>query len=141
MPPSNLGYWRGEEYVGLGCAAFGFLRDEGLEAGAVRYRNAVDPKRYVQSTLSRDALAAAETREPLDREALLRERIMLGLRLAGGLDLRAAGDELGVVGWTPEREESAAKLSARGRLVREGDRMRLSPAAWLWADDTAARLF
>src|SRR5262249_45241845 len=42
----NLGYWRGEEYLGLGCGAYGFVRPSG-QAG-LRYRNMVDPTRYVQ---------------------------------------------------------------------------------------------
>jgi coproporphyrinogen III oxidase-like Fe-S oxidoreductase len=66
---------------------------------------------------------------------------MLGLRLSTGFDLAAAADELRVVGWTEARAREAARLEARGRLVREGDCLRLPPAAWLWADDTAARLF
>jgi coproporphyrinogen III oxidase-like Fe-S oxidoreductase len=72
---------------------------------------------------------------------MLRERIMLGIRLADGFDLKAAADDLGVVGWTEERARAVETLEARGRLVREGDTLRLPAAAWLWADDTAARLF
>jgi len=137
----NLGYWRGEEYLGLGCAAFGFLRRGEASCDGVRYRNDPDPRRYVESTRSPGALDARTTREPLDAETLLRERIMLGLRLATGIDLEAAARELGVPGWTPERSSEAARLEDRGRLVREGSRMRLSPRAWLWADDASARLF
>ena len=137
----NLGYWRGEEYVGLGCAAFGFLRHGGAASDAVRYRNDPDPRRYVESTKSAGALEGRTTRELLDAEALLRERIMLGLRLATGIDLEAAANELGVRGWTFERSREAARLEERGRLVREGSQIRLSPRAWLWADDAAARLF
>ena len=138
----NLGYWRGEEYLGLGCAAFGFLRTDGTDVSSgVRYRNVVDPRKYVESTRSTEAVTQGETREPLDAETLLRERIMLGLRLATGFDLAAAADDLGLVGWTDERTREVAKLEARGRLLREGTRLRLPPAAWLWADDTAARLF
>jgi coproporphyrinogen III oxidase-like Fe-S oxidoreductase len=72
---------------------------------------------------------------------MLRERIMLGLRLSAGFDLGAAGEDLGVVGWTPARTREARTLEGRGRLGRDGDRMFLPPAAWLWADDSAARLF
>jgi oxygen-independent coproporphyrinogen-3 oxidase len=134
----NLGYWRGQEYLGLGCAAYGFLRRG--DAG-VRYRNAIDPRAYVDSTSSGATLRGAEGVEPLDAETLLRERIMLGLRLATPFDLRAAGGDLGVEGWTKARTEEAEALQARGRLVRTGDAIALTAAAWLWADDTAARLF
>jgi len=138
----NLGYWHGEEYLGLGCGAFGFLRDDdATPARAVRYRNDVAPERYLAASRSAEVVARSGTREPLDAEAMLRERIMLGLRLSQGFDLRAAGAELGVVGWTRERSRQAEWLVARGRLVRDGDRARIPPAAWLWTDDTAARMF
>src|SRR5208283_2742528 len=56
----NLGYWRGDEYLGLGCAAFGFVRStsasehgphpNGGPARGVRYRNAAQPERFVEVT-------------------------------------------------------------------------------------------
>jgi oxygen-independent coproporphyrinogen-3 oxidase len=129
----NLGYWRGDEYVGLGCAAYGFLRND---ARGVRYRNDVAPQRY--------AAGAPCSEEPLDAEALMRERIMLGLRTREGVDLQDAEASLGAPGWTPARERAASWLSERGRIVRDGDRgsrVRVPREAWLWTDDTAARLF
>jgi oxygen-independent coproporphyrinogen-3 oxidase len=136
----NLGYWRGEEYLGLGCGAFGFVRDDASGTG-VRYRNDVTPERYLESTRTPESVLRAGTREPLDAETMLRERIMLGLRLSAGFDLARAGEDLGVIGWTEARQREAKALEARGRLGRDGDRLFLPPAAWLWADDSAARLF
>jgi putative oxygen-independent coproporphyrinogen III oxidase len=147
----NLGYWRGDEYLGLGCGAYGFAREvpsagEAATAGGasgavqgVRWRNEVVPERYVKG----DARAAAG-REPLDGETLLRERIMLGLRMDDGIDLNAIALELGVPAWTPERRRAAAWLAERSRIERSGEggsRLRIPRAAWLWTDDTAARLF
>jgi oxygen-independent coproporphyrinogen-3 oxidase len=119
----NLGYWRGDEYLGLGCAAVGFLLTD--EAQGVRYRNDPRPEGY--------ARGVPATEETVDAQARIRERIMLGLRVTGGLDL---GSD-----WTPERERAAGWLAERGRIVRKGTRVAIPPAAWLWADDTAARLF
>lgn len=143
----NLGYWRGEEYVGLGCAAYGMLRMKRDAGAGVRYRNAVDPKKYVEAThnAKSDRLGEGDgvsiSSEILDGTALLRERIMLGLRLAGGMDLTERARDAGVDPWTPERMREIDKLVARGRLARDGDRLRIPRAAWLWTDDTAARLF
>lgn len=141
----NLGYWRGDEYLGLGCGAVGFAR---LGQGhGVRWRNGIDPDRYVETAAAmRPGPPAAddgvsESAEELDAETLLRERIMLGLRMREGFDLAAASADLGLDGWTPERQEVARQLEARGRVVREGSRLRIPAKAWLWADDTAARLF
>ncbi|MFO0673897.1 MAG: radical SAM family heme chaperone HemW [Polyangiaceae bacterium] len=132
----NLGYWRGESYLGLGCAAYGAF-------GGARLRNSPDPARYVAWTRTLHAADAKDeaTREPLDGETLLRERIMLGLRLEEGFDLEAAADELGVTPWTDERRRAAAWLASRDRLVVDGPRLRIPRAAWLFTDDTAARLF
>jgi len=153
----NLGYWRGDEYLGLGCAAFGFLRTgggdavrgrpDGESARGVRYRNAVLPERFVEGTRTARRGAAgdddgiSEATERLDAETLLRERIMLGLRMEGGLDLDAAARALGVPGWTEERTRAAAWLEQRGRIVRTAARVSIPRPAWLWTDDTAARLF
>jgi oxygen-independent coproporphyrinogen-3 oxidase len=133
----NLGYWRGEPYLGLGCAAYGAF-------GGERLRNAPDPTRYVEWTrgLERERESArAELIEPLDGETRLRERIMLGLRLEEGFDLDAAASELGVRAWTESRRRAADWLAARERLAIDGARLRIPRAAWLFADDTAARLF
>jgi putative oxygen-independent coproporphyrinogen III oxidase len=135
----NLGYWRGDEYLGLGCGAYGFVRTgpPSPGRGGERYRNEVLPERYM---IEADATAAA-AREPLDGPTLLRERIMLGLRMDEGLDLDAAADDVGAPAWTPQRLRAAVWLEERGRIVREGSRLRVPRAAWLWTDDTAARLF
>jgi oxygen-independent coproporphyrinogen-3 oxidase len=140
----NLAYWRGDEYLGLGCAAYGFVRER---EGGRRWRNALDPRRYVEGTrvIADDVLGEGDGvsifAEALDPSALLRERIMLGLRLATGLDLAAAGADLGIDPWTPERLRAIERLVERGRLVREGDVLRIPRAAWLFTDDTASRLF
>ena len=141
----NLAYWRGDAYVGLGCGAYGFVRTPG---GGVRWRNAIVPERYVASALDMvvnatigesDGLTMSV--EALDGEALLRERLMLGLRIAEGVDLGRARSDLGIEPWTKERERAATRLVERGRLAREGDRLTIPRAAWLFTDDTAARLF
>jgi len=146
----NLGYWRGDEYLGFGCGAYGFARTEapGGAAHGVRWRNATRPELYARGALASVTSAfspqegeAIGTREELDAETLLRERIMLGLRLADGFDLAQAAEDLKTAGWTPERTRAAQHLVDRGRIVREGSVLRIPPKAWLWTDDTAARLF
>jgi putative oxygen-independent coproporphyrinogen III oxidase len=143
----NLGYWRGDDYWGLGCAAYGCATShaEGAPARGERWRNLPFPDRYVEATtrLARaERLGAVqESVEPLDAETLLRERLMLGLRIADGIDVARAGRDLGIPGWTVEREKAAKRLAERGRVVREGDVLRVPRDAWLWTDDTAARLF
>jgi oxygen-independent coproporphyrinogen-3 oxidase len=136
----NLGYWRGEEYLGLGCAAYGFIRpfaNDGasLAPHGARYRNAIEPARYM------NAPWREESRERLDAETLLRERIMLGLRLENGFDLEEAATDLGVEPWPAERRRAAERLERASRLTVDGSRLSIRGEARLFADDTAARLF
>jgi putative oxygen-independent coproporphyrinogen III oxidase len=153
----NIGYWRGDEYLGLGCGAYGFKRARPADADAsesvravrpvrpvrpvrqasgVRWRNEVIPERYVAAEAP-----AAPSDEALDGETLMRERIMLGLRMEEGIDLDAIALDLGVPAWTPDRRRAADWLAARGRVERTGSCIRVPRSAWLWTDDTAARLF
>jgi oxygen-independent coproporphyrinogen-3 oxidase len=133
----NMGYWRGRDYVGLGCSAYGALsRSDG---SGWRYRNPPTPARYAQMVAAGD-LQPHEIDE-LDGDARMRERLMLGLRLREGMDIEASARELGIQAWPARRATAADDLEQRGRLLRDGPRLSIPPDAWLWADDTACRLF
>jgi putative oxygen-independent coproporphyrinogen III oxidase len=133
----NLGYWRGHDYLGLGCAAFGTLGDP--SGAAVRYRNRTDPGRYMADVLA--GAPVLESEERLDPETRLRERIMLGLRLRAGLDLEEAARELGLPAWSAGRKRAADRLVAGGRLSVEGGVLRIPKGATIYADGVAAALF
>lgn len=148
----NLGYWRGDEYLGLGCGAVGALTNHNATS-ATRYRNAISPDDYMRRArvpqtddASKPAGAApsdpiALEVEELAPETRLKERIMLGLRLAEGMDLAKAAEPLGIDPFSRERTRSIEALVARGRLERQGSWLRIPKRAWLFTDDTAARLF
>ena len=139
----NLGYWRGRDYLGLGCGAWGTVT---LGGRRVRYKNTAAPVRYLSerarwtdTTLDRVGPLVA-TVEAIDAETALRERILLGLRLDGGLDLDAAAAETGAPAWTAERERAAAELVRRAKLAREGPRLWIPRDQWLLADGIIAQL-
>jgi len=139
----NTTVWSGGIYVGLGPGAVGMMEDR---KGAVRYRNQPDPQAYMQAMERVNRLpwnvagGPVQWVEELDAATRMRERIMLGLRVAEGVDLGALEQELGVPGWTDRRRRAVCRLQARGRLVVEGDRIRIPRQAWLWEADTVARL-
>ena len=145
----NLGYWRGEEYVGFGCAAYGMVRTPRGAAPGLRYRNAVDPRAYIEATRTarRDRVGEGDgvttSSEPLDAVALLRERIMLGLRLEGGFDVDASGADLGLDPWTAERRRSVDGVArgAPGVSFATGGASACRATRGSSPDDTAARLF
>lgn len=133
----NLGYWRGEPYLGLGVGAWGTLGPPGPK---VRYRNTPSLDRYLR--LRVEGASAALDREgpfvsviePLDADVVLRERLMLGLRLAEGVDLAALERETGARASTRERDRAIARWAAKNALVIEGARLRLAKTSWLIAD-------
>lgn len=138
----NLGYWRGYDYLGLGTGAWGTVT---LPNGRLRYRSNPSPERYQAQTFAEPftegAEAACGVLEPLDAETSLRERIMLGLRLAEGFDLEAAAAELGTEALPADRARELEKLLERGSIERlENGRLRVPRQRWLLADGIISRL-
>ncbi len=74
----NQGYWRGEDYLGLGPSAVSTIDGS-------RWKNVSDTARYV-SQVNSLGHALGES-EPLDEEARRIERIALGLRTRDGISL------------------------------------------------------
>jgi len=139
----NLGYWIGRSYLGLGCGAWGTLN---APSGRYRYRNTPSPERYLAG---RDSYAHADLSqegplvgsfEALAPETALAERIMLGLRLADGIDLAHAASELGTELWTPARARARDRLLARGTLELRGQVASIPKRHWLFADGIIAEL-
>jgi putative oxygen-independent coproporphyrinogen III oxidase len=130
----NRHYWRGGSYLGLGAAAVGCLAAEG---GARRYRNHPDPVRY----MARAPTPEVEVfEERLDAQDLIREALMLGLRMREGVDLarlraRTEIDPLAARGRALERR------LARGDVTLDGDVLRVPPHRWLMLDGIVADLF
>jgi putative oxygen-independent coproporphyrinogen III oxidase len=139
----NLGYWLGRAYLGLGCGAWGTLV---APSGRHRYRNTPSPERYLagrahfaRAALDREGPLIASF-EPISPETALAERIMLGLRLADGVDLGRAEEELGSLVWTQERARARDKLLARGKLTLEHGVASIPKQHWLFADGIIAEL-
>jgi putative oxygen-independent coproporphyrinogen III oxidase len=136
----NLGYWRGRDYLGLGTGAWGTVT---LPAGRVRYRTTPSPERYQASRFEQPFEEGGDTCavvEPLDAETSLRERILLGLRLAEGLDLDGAAQELGVTALPPERKRALDRLERAQRIELSEGRLKIPKAQWLFADGIISEL-
>jgi coproporphyrinogen III oxidase-like Fe-S oxidoreductase len=139
----NVGYWHGADYLGLGTGAWGTYS---TSERRIRYRNTPSPERYLGAQSRWATLDLSTTSEllsevePIAPETAFRERLMLGLRLQDGLDVESAAAELGVCAWTAARERVASRLVERGRLKREGARLWIPKAAWLFADGTISEL-
>jgi oxygen-independent coproporphyrinogen-3 oxidase len=113
----NLAYWGNRHYLAAGTGAHGHLPpaaaralglvDDPEDAVAVRYWHVRSPDRF--TSLSASGTLPVEGVELVGAGAHEAERVMVGLRLAGGVTLEAAG---------PRRE--AVALAALGLLEWDG---------------------
>lgn len=139
----NLSVWRGQPYLGLGAGAVGTVP---LANGQlVRTSNSAVVARYLQADFRwpqdlSDAPAQGMELEVLGPEVRAEELMMLGLRLAEGVDLQALEDGLGVALCTAGRDRRINRLVQRGRLWRDGWRIGIPRRAWIWENDTVASL-
>ncbi len=62
----NLGYWRGEDYIGIGSGGVGFLKD-------CRFYTQTDINSYIKNPTK-------VTKERLDAESIKSEKVLLGCR-------------------------------------------------------------
>jgi putative oxygen-independent coproporphyrinogen III oxidase len=130
----NAHYWQGGEYLGIGAGAYGCLASE---RGAHRYRSEPLPARYLERSGGPEVDVFGEDLTPAD---LVREALMLGLRTRDGVDLAALSERTGVDP-TSGREAAIARRTARGELVRDGDRLSVPRAHWLALDAIVTDVF
>ena len=122
----NLSYWRYRDYVGIGPGAHG--RRNG--AATQRHRK---PENWL-AALARDGNGIVEETAiaPAERGV---EALLMGLRLAEGVDLKRIGD---LCGRDPIDRKAAERLSRQGLLAIEGDRLRATAAGMLLLDSLLA---
>ncbi|MFQ6101746.1 MAG: radical SAM family heme chaperone HemW [Anaerolineae bacterium] len=120
----NLAYWRNEPWLGVGAGAHSWL-------GGCRWANVNHPREYIAACGTSCQLVPRQEVEEIDRRLEMGETMMMGLRLAEGVkasmfearfgepmedvfgeELREL-QELGLL----ERDDCAARLTARGRLL------------------------
>lgn len=141
----NLGYWRGEPYLGIGLGAFGTLQPNASPDAAIRYRNTPQLERYLNcatwpypTAIQGDVRSPYHQVEELDAQTLLSERLMLGLRLREGVSPAELTRDFGSV-WEA-RLDDVRRLFSRGRLEEHQGRWRIPYSQWLFADGIIAEL-
>ena len=124
----NSAYWNHTPYVGLGPGAHSF------DGHRLRRANMANLQRYLEDPTD------CFTTETISAEQLSEEKIMLGLRTAGGLDLNdyrsACGDNAADV-----LLRKAHPLISDGRLQNAGNRLIIPEANWLISDRIIVELF
>jgi len=115
----NLTYWRYEDYCGIGPGAHG--RRGG--AATVRHRK---PENWL-SAVSRNGRGIAEER-PLAVREQASEAMLMGLRLAEGVDLSALAARFDLPVVDLHDAARCARYQRQGLLCFEGSRMGVTPA-------------
>ena len=125
----NLSYWRYRDYAGVGPGAHG--RRGGMRT--VRHKK---PENFL-SAVGRNRHGLVEE-EQLTGEEAAHEALVMGLRLAEGINPAALADRLGI-----ERlvdEEAVERLIGHGLLERDGPILRTSLAGRLLLDSILAEI-
>lgn len=78
----NIGYWTGEEYLGLGLGASSYYK-------GMRFCCISDMKRYMQADFFKDAGAVYEERHIVTYQEAIEEFMFLGLRMMKGVSAEA----------------------------------------------------
>jgi oxygen-independent coproporphyrinogen-3 oxidase len=118
----NRGYWRGEQYLGLGPSAVSTLQ-------RTRSKNIADTAKYIE-LINKIGHAQAEA-ETLDDEAIRLEHIALGLRTLEGIPLDLLDQD---------RKQRALELQEHGLLRVDDARICLSLKGSALVDAIAAEL-
>ncbi len=134
----NQLYWTSGEYLGLGCSAHSHRRENGK---GWRFSNLRSVDRYLPALAKsagtlQDPLV--DTLEELDKAALEREALWLGLRVIDGIDRVQFAS---LYGADPAVRFSGAidKLASAG-LVEVSERIRLTRRGVLLADEVGAMI-
>jgi putative oxygen-independent coproporphyrinogen III oxidase len=128
----NLVYWRYREYAGIGPGAHGRLDIDGTRRATATERR---PEAWLAQVEARGH--GLTTDEPLSRVEAADEFLLMGLRLAEGIDL----DRFKVLSGAPLAAEQIADLAQHGLIeTTAGGRLRVTPAGFPVLDAIVADL-
>jgi oxygen-independent coproporphyrinogen-3 oxidase len=125
----NLAYWRYRDYAGVGPGAHG--RRGGLRT--VRHKK---PENFL-SAVARNGHGLVEE-EPLSPDEAAHEALVMGLRLAEGIDPAALAARVGVEQIVVP--EAVERIAALGLLERDGPILRTTEAGRLLLDSILAEI-
>lgn len=126
----NMNYWARGEYLGLGPGAWSFISGR-------RYHTVADVREYSQ--LLKAGLSIVQDEEVANFRQAANETVMLGLRMAEGVDLARFERDFGA-DTSRQLEENATPLQQAGLLENTRGRIRLTGRGFLLANEVLARL-
>ena len=121
----NLAYWRYADYVGVGPGAHG-------RRGTLATTRHKKPENWL-AALTRNGHGLQEER-PLPSGERAGEALMMGLRLAEGIDLADIAARTGVAQDALVDEAAVTRLAAHDLIVRTGNHLTVTPQGMLLLD-------
>ena len=121
----NLTYWRYGDYLGIGPGAHG----RRLGVASERHRK---PENWLAAVQEQGHGIKAE--RPLTAETRATEALLMGLRLAEGIDLARIAALSGIAADQLVDARAVAQLSVLGLVEQVGDRLTVQPAGMLLLD-------
>ena len=121
----NLAYWRYSPYLGVGPGAHG-------RRGSLATQRHKKPENFLSALARNGNGIAGET--PLGERDRAMETLLMGLRLAEGVDLTRPGVRA-LIDW-----RAAGRIEAQGLLERDPGRVRVTPAGVLLLDAILAEI-
>jgi oxygen-independent coproporphyrinogen-3 oxidase len=109
----NLLYWRGHDYAGVGPGAHARITVDGTKRALSTMKS---PEAWREAVEARGH--GLETDEPLSAEEVAEEYLLMGLRLAEGIDLARLAELGGAID-----ERRIAALEADGLVTRDDTRL------------------
>jgi putative oxygen-independent coproporphyrinogen III oxidase len=127
----NLTYWRYGDYLGIGPGAHGRV----MARATRRHRK---PENWTTSVNTANHGIDEET--PLDAATRATEALMMGLRLAEGVNLDDIAARTGTDAATIIDRKAAGRLEAQGLVTRPDNRLTVTPQGMLLLDAILAEL-
>jgi oxygen-independent coproporphyrinogen-3 oxidase len=126
----NLGYWRGDDYLGLGPSAHSLIDGK-------RFSNNANVHHYIES-LRNDKRPIVE--ESSGAKQRMTETIMVGLHIAEGVNRARFVARFGCIPESRVNSEQVKQLSESGHLISDNTSLRLTETGLYLADEITARL-
>ena len=104
----NMLYWKGDSYSGLGAGAHSHLAKSDNDSWGRRWANLRSPALYMNSV--QEGIKPLDFTEQLNREEVVQDRVLMGLRLKEGIDISELETKF----------QLNTDMSKIGKLVDEG---------------------
>ncbi|MDX2073306.1 MAG: radical SAM family heme chaperone HemW [Alphaproteobacteria bacterium] len=115
----NMAYWLGHDYIGVGPGAHGRLYLEGVRHATLNLKS---PERWLSAVSEQGH--GLESNLPMTAQTIAEERLMMGLRITGGLPVSEVRDyidekkrRMAIAEGLLEHDEAHLIPTAKGRLV------------------------